>query len=143
MKKLSLLVALGIACSIAIAKPAVNVSTNAVQFASYSKQMHEMSAKYISQKQFGNANKTIEAWLNSYNALPDKEKTAYASVYASIMYNQACALTQTNEMFQALKALKEAVKAGFSNSEQAQNDPNLAQLKNYDEFSKILKSIKA
>lgn len=139
MKKLSLLIAMGIACSVAIAKPTVNVS----QFETYSQQMQEMSAKYISAKQFGNANKTIEAWLNSYKALSDKEKANYAPVYASIMYNQACALTQTNEMYQALKALKEAVKAGFNNSVQAQNDPNLAQLKSYDEFNKILKSIKA
>lgn len=59
------------------------------------------------------------------------------------MYNKACALTQKNEIFYALKALKEAVKAGFNNNTQAQNDPNLAQLKSYDEFNKILKSIKA
>lgn len=139
MKKLSLLIALGIACSIAIAKPTVNVS----QFETYSQQMQDMSAKYIGEKKFENANKTIEAWLNSYNLLSDKEKANYTSVYATIMYNKACALTQTNEMFYALKALKEAVKAGFNNSTQAQNDPNLAQLKSYDKFSKILKSIKA
>jgi hypothetical protein len=139
MKKLSLLIALGIACSIAIAKPTVNVS----QFETYSQQMQDMSAKYISEKKFDNANKTIEAWLNSYNLLSDKEKASYAPVYATIMYNKACALTQKNEMFYALKALKEAVKAGFNNSTQAQNDPNLAQLKSYDEFNKILKSIKA
>ena len=56
MKKLSLLIALGIACSIAIAKPTVNVS----QFETYSQQMQDMSAKYISEKKFDNANKTIE-----------------------------------------------------------------------------------
>ena len=139
MKKLSLLIAVGIACSMAIAKPAVNVS----QFETYSQQMQDMSAKYITAKQFANANKTIEAWLNSYQLLSDKEKANYASVYSTIMYNHACALTQTNEMYQALKSLKEAVKAGFNNSEQAQNDPNLAQLKSYDEFKKILNSIKA
>ena len=94
MKKLSLLIALGIACSIAIAKPTVNVS----QFETYSQQMQDMSAKYISEKKFDNANKTIEAWLNSYNLLSDKEKASYAPVYATIMYNKACALTQKNEM---------------------------------------------
>lgn len=139
MKKLSLLIAVGIACSMAIAKPAVNVS----QFETYSQQMQELSAKYITAKQFSNANKTIDAWLNSYNVLSDKDKAAYASVYSTIMYNHACALTQTNEMYQALKSLKEAVKAGFNNSEQAQNDPNLSQLKTYSEFKKILSTIKA
>jgi hypothetical protein len=139
MKKLSLLVALGIACSIAIAKPTVNVS----QFATYSQQMQDLSAKYINAKQFDNANKTIVAWLNSYELLSNKEKAAYASVYAGIMYNRACALTQTNDMFYALKSLKEAVKAGFTNKEQAQNDPNLSALKSYDEFKKILSSMKA
>ncbi len=139
MKKLSLLIALGIACSIAIAKPEVNVS----QFETYSQQMQEMSSKYIAAKQFDNANKTIVAWLNSYQLLSDKDKANYASVYSTIMYNQACALTQTNEMYQALKSLKEAVKSGFNNSEQAQKDPNLAQLKSYDEFKKIISSIKA
>jgi hypothetical protein len=46
-------------------------------------------------------------------------------------------------MFKALKALKEAVRTGFKNPSQAENDPNLAKLKAYDEFDKILKSIKA
>lgn len=139
MKKLSSLIALCIACSIAIAKPTVNVA----QFETYSQQMQEMSARYIAAKQFSNANKTVEAWLNSYKLLSDKDKAAYAPIYASIMYNQACALTQTNEMYQALKALKEAVKAGYSNVEQAKNDPNLSPLKSYDEFNKIINSIKA
>ena len=70
MKKLSLLIAVGIACSIAIAKPTVNVS----QFETYSQQMQDLSAKYITAKQFDNANKTIDAWLNTYNALSDKDK---------------------------------------------------------------------
>ena len=103
MKKLSILIAMGIVCSIAIAKPSVNVTT----FETYSKQMQEMSAKYISAKQFENANKTVEVWLNSYNALPDKDKATVAPIYANLMYNQACALTQSNEMYKALKALKE------------------------------------
>lgn len=139
MKKLSLLIAVGIACSMAIAKPTVNVS----QFETYSQQMQELSAKYITAKQFDNANKTIDAWLNSYNALSDKDKESYNAVYSTIMYNRACACTQRNEMYQALKSLKEAVKAGFVNKEQAENDPNLSALKSYDEFNKILKSIKA
>ncbi len=139
MKKLSLLIAMGIACSVAIAKPTVNVS----QFETYSQQMQEMSAKYITEKKFNSANKTIDAWLNSYKSLSDKEKANYATVYSTIMYNHACALTQTNEMYQALKSLNEAVKAGFKNIDQAQNDPNLSALKSYDEFKKILRSIKA
>lgn len=139
MKKLSILIAMGIVCSIAIAKPSVNVTT----FETYSKQMQEMSAKYISAKQFENANKTVEVWLNSYNALPDKDKATFAPIYANLMYNQACALTQSNEMYKALKALKEAVKSGYHNTTQAQNDPNLTPLKQYDEFKKIMDAIKA
>lgn len=139
MKKLSLLIAIGSLCLLSIAKPTVNVA----QFETYSQQMQALSAKYISTKQYGNATKTVDAWLNSYNALSDKDKAAYAPVYANIMYNHACALTQTNEMFQALKALKEAVKAGFNNRAQAENDPNLSNLKAYDEFSKILNAIKS
>ena len=130
---------MGIACSVAIAKPTVNLS----QFETYSQQMQEMSAKYITEKKFDNASKVITSWMNSYNALSDKEKANYSAIYSTIMYNHACALTQTNEMFYALKALKEAVKAGFNNKEQAQNDPNLTALKSYDEFKKILSSIKA
>ena len=133
MKKLSILVAMGIVCSIAIAKPSVNVST----FETYSQQMQEMSAKYISAKQFENANKTVEVWLNSYNALPDKDKTTVAPIYANLMYNQTCALTQSNEMYKALKALKEAVKSGYhNNTAQAKTIRNLTPLKQYDEFKK-------
>ena len=46
-------------------------------------------------------------------------------------------------MFQALKALKEAVKSGFSNRDKAENDPNLSKLKTYEEFGRILQTIKA
>lgn len=139
MKKLSLLIAMGIACSIAIAKPALNAST----FETYSAQMQQMSEKYIAAKQYGNANKTIEVWLSTYQSLSDKDKLANAARYAEIMYNRACSLTQTNEMFQALKALKEAVKSGFSNRDKAENDPNLSKLKTYEEFGRILQTIKA
>ena len=138
MKKLSSLIVLGIVCSMAIAKPSVNVSN----FDAYSTQMHGMAAKYVAEKQYINANKTIDVWLNSYQLLPSKEKENYHATYASIMYNRACALSQTNELFQALKALKEAVKAGFNDSNLAQNDPNLSPLKSYDEFTKIINSIK-
>ncbi len=139
MKKLSSLIALGIACSMAIAKPAVNTAT----FGTYSQQMQEMSAKYITEKQFSNANKTVEVWLNSYNLLSKTDKVAYAPVYAAILYHQACALAQTNDLYAALKALKEAAKSGFNNSEQAKNDPNLSPLKAYDEFNRIINSMKS
>jgi len=59
------------------------------------------------------------------------------------MYNQACSLTRTNDKFQALKALKEAVNAGFNNKAKLENDPNLVELKQYEEFNKILNSIKS
>ena len=139
MKKLSLLIALGSFVFLSIAKPEINVST----FETYSTQMNQMSARYISEKKFDNAAKVLEKWMDSYSALPEKEKANYNAVYSSIMYNQAVAYAQTNEMYKALKALKEAVRTGFSNREQAQNDPNLDKLKVYDEFGKILKSIKA
>ncbi len=139
MKKLSLLIAVGSLCLLSIAKPAINVS----QFETYSQQMQVLSSKYIASKQFVNANKTIEVWLNTYNTLSDKDKANYAPVYATILYNHACALTQTNDKFQALKALKEAVKAGYSNKIQAETDPNLDALRAYDEFSKIVNDIKS
>lgn len=138
MKKLSTLIALGIVCSMAIAKPTINVSS----FETYSQQMHGMAEKYVTAKQFSNANKAIDIWLSNYNLLSNSEKASYAPVYASIMYNRACALTQTNELYQALKALKEAVKAGFKDGEMALNDPNLKPLKAYNEFQKIIDSIK-
>ncbi len=139
MKKLSSLIALGIVCSMAIAKPTVNTAT----FGTYSQQMQQMSAKYITEKQFTNANKTVEVWLNSYNLLSKTDKITFAPVYAAILYNQACALAQTNDLYAALKALKEAAKAGFNNGEQAKNDANLSPLKVYDEFNKIIESMKS
>lgn len=139
MKKLSLLIALGSFVFLSIAKPEIN----STQFETYSQQMKTMSDKYISENKFDYANKTIEKWLLSYGQLPEKERATYNAVYSSIMYNQAIAYTQTNEMYKALKALKEAVRTGFNNGDQAQNDPNLAKLRTYDEFNKIIKSIKA
>ncbi|MDB5227871.1 MAG: hypothetical protein JWN78_2064 [Bacteroidota bacterium] len=139
MKKLSLLIALGSFVFLSIAKPEIN----STQFESYSQQMKTMSDKYISENKFDYASKTIDKWLLSYSQLPEKERANYKAVYSSIMYNQAIAYTQTNEMYKALKALKEAVRTGFNNGDQAQNDPNLAKLRSYDEFNKIIKSIKA
>ena len=139
MKKLSLMIALGILCSIAIAKPTTNVS----QFETYSQQMQQMSTKYVADKKFDYASKTTEKWLETYNALSTKDKANYSSLYANIMYNQACAYAQTNELYKALKSLKNAVNAGYSNSLQIENDENLNALKQYDEFKKIVNSIKA
>ena len=139
MKKLSLMIVLGSLCLLSIAKPAINVS----QFETYSQQMQALSAKYIAANQYENANKTVTVWLNSYNTLTDKEKANYSNVDAQIMYNQACSLTRTNDKFQALKALKEAVNAGFNNKAKLENDPNLVELKQYEEFNKILNSIKS
>lgn len=139
MKKLSLMIALGIACSIAIAKPTTNVS----QFETYSQQMQDLSAKYIADKKFDYAAKVIEKWTVSYDALSDKDKASYNTVYATIMYNQACAFAQTNELYKALQALKAAVKAGYNNTSQIENDVNLSTLKQFDEFNKIVRSIKS
>lgn len=139
MKKLSLMIALGILCSIAIAKPTTNVS----QFETYSQQMQQMSTKYVADKKFDYASKTTEKWLETYNALSEKDKVNYSSLYANIMYNQACAYAQTNELYKALKSLKNAVNAGYSNSSQIENDENFNAIKQYDEFKKIVNSIKA
>jgi hypothetical protein len=138
MKKLSLMIALGIVCSIAIAKPSVNVST----FETYSRQMQMMSEQYISEKKFDYATKALEQWVKSYNSLSEEEKGSFNAVYSDIMYQQARAYTQTNEMYKALKALKESVRTGFNNTDRALNDETLSPLKAYGEFSKILKTIK-
>lgn len=137
MKKLSFLIALGMLCSFAIAKPNVNVST----FETYSRQMQSMSEQYIADKKFDYAAKALEQWVKSYQALPDTEKSNFNAVYSDIMYQQARAYAQTNEMYKALKSLKEAVRTGFNNREKAINDEQLSPLKAYTEFSKIIKSI--
>lgn len=138
MKKLSLMIALGIICSLAIAKPTVNVSA----FETYSQQMQSLSEKYIIDKQYDNASKVIEKWIVSYDALTDKEKENYNAIYATIMYNQACAYAQTNDLYKALKALKAAVKAGYNNRNKIETDNNLFILKQFNEFNKIINSIK-
>jgi hypothetical protein len=139
MKKLSLLIALGSFVFLSIAKPAINVS----QFETYSAQMQSMASKYIQEKKFDYAEKAISKWMDSYAQLSENEKESYHNIYADILYQQAVAFTQTNELFKALKSLKEAVKAGFNDQSLAQNDPNLEALKSYDEFNKILQSIKS
>lgn len=137
MKKLSLLIALGSFVFLSIAKPSINAST----FETYSRQMQDLSARYIADKKFDYANKALEKWVESYNALSDTEKKQHNEAYSAIMYQQACAYTQTNELYKALKCLKESVRTGFSNSEQALNDPNLKELASYTEFKKIIQSI--
>ncbi|MBK9328356.1 MAG: hypothetical protein IPM95_03360 [Sphingobacteriales bacterium] len=137
MKKLSLLIALGSFVFLSIAKPSINVTA----FESYSRQMQDLSARYIADKKFDYANKAIEKWIESYNTLSANEKGQYNDVYSAIMYQQACTYTQTNELYKALKSLKESVRTGFSNSDQALNDPNLKELSSYTEFKKIIQSI--
>lgn len=132
------MIALGIICSLAIAKPTVNVSA----FETYSQQMQSLSEKYIIDKQYDNASKVIEKWIVSYDALTDKEKENYNAIYATIMYNQACAYAQTNDLYKALKALKAAVKAGYNNRNKIETDNNLFILKQFNEFNKIINSIK-
>lgn len=138
MKKLSLMIALGSFVFLSIAKPAIN----ATAFETYSKQMQAMTAQYMQEKKFDVAGKAIAKWIETYEALADKEKAAHRTTYAAAMYQQACSYAQTNEMFKALKSLKEAVKNGYGNKNEALNDPNLAPLKSYSEFNKIIDSIK-
>lgn len=134
------MIALGILCTIAIANP--STTTNVSTFETYSQQMQSLSVKYIADKQYNNAAKVIEKWMISYDALSNKEKESYNAVYATILYHQACAYAQTNELYKALKSLKDAVKAGYNNRNQIENDINLSNLKQFDEFNKIINSIK-
>jgi len=138
MKKLSLMIAIGCLCLLSIAKPMDNVN----QFETYTQQMKTLSENYLQKKQFSNANKTIDAWLNSYRTLTKEQQQNIAKQYAAILYNKACALTQIDEKYQALKMLKEAVNAGFNDKTKAENEPNLTNLKQYDTFAKILNEIK-
>ena len=89
-----------------------------------------------------NANKAVSKWLATYNALSSTEKENYKTVYANIMIEDAKALTQINQHYDALVCLKNAVKNGYSNAELLKTDSNLSALKTYSEFDKIVKSIK-
>ncbi|HUM50572.1 MAG TPA: hypothetical protein PK431_02115 [Chitinophagales bacterium] len=138
MKKLSLLIAVGSFVFLSIAKP----TTNATTFDSYSQQMQAMASKYVAEQKFENANKALSKWLDTYNALSATEKENYKTVYANIMIEEAKALTQINQHYDALVCLKNAVKNGYSNAELLTTDSNLSALKTYSEFDKIIKSIK-
>lgn len=138
MKKLSLLIAVGSFVFLSIAKPTTNVST----FDSYSQQMQAMASKYVAEQKFENANKAVSKWLATYNALSSTEKENYKDAYANILIDQAKALTQINQHYDALVCLKNAVKNGYSNAELLKTDSNLSALKTYSEFDKIVKSIK-
>ena len=139
MKKLFLWIVLAIACLNAKSNPSVAVS----DFERYSQQMSDLSSKYIADKQFENASKVIDIWLASYEKTTVSEKVACNQIYATILYNQACAYAQTNELFKALKALNESVKKGYSNKAQLENDVNLLPLKLFDEYKMILKKMKS
>lgn len=138
MKKLSLLIAAGALCLVSIAKPTVNVSA----FETYSQQMQTMTSNYNAEQKFANANKAASAWLTAYNALSTTEKANYKEIYATIMIEEAKALTQINQHYDALICIKNAVKNGYSNAELLNTDTNLAALKTYSEFAKIVDSIK-
>lgn len=138
MKKLSLLIAVGSFVFLSIAKPTTNVST----FETYSQQMQAMTSKYVAEQKFENANKAVTKWLATYNALSSTEKENYKTVYANIMIEEAKALTQINQHYDALVCVRNAVKNGYSNAELLTTDSNLSALKTYSEFDKIVKSIK-
>ncbi len=138
MKKLSLLIAVGSFVFLSIAKPTTNVTA----FDTYSQQMQAMASKYVAEQKFENANKALSKWLDTYNALSATEKENYKTVYANIMIEEAKALTQINQHYDALVCLKNAVKNGYSNAELLTTDSNLSALKTYSEFDKIIKSIK-
>jgi hypothetical protein len=138
MKKLSLLIAVGSFVFLSIAKPTTNVAT----FDTYSQQMQAMASKYVAEQKFENANKAIAKWLDAYNALPAKDKESYKATYANIMVENAKALTQVNQHYDALVCLKNAVKNGYSNADALNSDANFTALKSYSEFDKIVKSIK-
>jgi hypothetical protein len=135
MKKLSLLIAAGCLCLLSIAKPAVN----ATQFESYSQQMQMMAAKYNAEKKFDFASRMIDKWLESYNKLSDNDKSQFKNVYAILMIENAKALTQKNEHFNALSSLKKAIKSGYTNTNALKEDEQLMPLHTYSEFDKILK----
>ena len=101
-----------------------------------------MASKYVAEQKFENANKAVSKWLATYNALSSTEKENYKTVYANIMIEDAKALTQINQHYDALVCLKNAVKNGYSNAELLKTDSNLSALKTYSEFDKIVKSIK-
>ncbi len=137
MKKILLWIVLAIACYSAKSNPTMNVS----DFIRYSQQMNDLSAKYMADKQFADATKVIDKWLITYEKTSVTDKLSCQQIYASILYNQACAYAQSDELLKALKSLKEAVRMGFNNKFQLVNDGNLLPLKSFDEFKKIVKSM--
>lgn len=56
---------------------------------------------------------------------------------ALVLYNEACAYARGGEPEKAVASLAEAVDAGFSDSAQVDSDPDLASLRERDDFKKV------
>jgi hypothetical protein len=138
MKKLSSMMALGFLCLMAIAKP----TFNADQFKSYTSQMQTLSQKYLDANEAENAGKVVDKWVKDYYLLSAGQQTLMKSELATILFTKSKVYAVQNERGKALKAMREAISNGFKDYQSASTAPELASVRNDQEFVKLLDSIK-
>ncbi len=86
--------------------------------------------------------KVAEA-MRKYAALKKELDPQEQQMLAGAIYNEACALATDKQADKALVALREALKAGFSNAENLKTDSDLESLRSNPEFQKLLEEVVA
>ena len=78
-------------------------------------------------------------WMRQAMAAMDPEtRRQWEGLYAVALYNEACSLAWQGKRQQALRALKDAIQAGFQDLELLQQDEDLARLWNDDRFLNLV-----
>ncbi|XP_073145628.1 protein MET1, chloroplastic [Henckelia pumila] len=81
----------------------------------------------------GKYNEALEKFESVLGSKPEPEESAVAS------YNVACCYSKLNQIKAALSALDEALKDGFEDFKRIRTDPDLANVRETEEFESLLK----
>jgi len=100
------------------------------------KEMLEAQQLYT-QKEYAKGAALLEQLRNDPNLLHTDDKGA------GVLYDLACFYSLLGEKDKAVKALGEAVAAGFTNADQMQNDSDLANIRQEPEYQKLLAVVEA
>ncbi|MBA0750827.1 hypothetical protein Gogos_002212 [Gossypium gossypioides] len=81
----------------------------------------------------GNYEQALEKFESVLGSKPEPNEAAVAS------YNVACCYAKLNQIQAGLSALEDALEAGFEDFKRIRTDPDLANLKNSEQFEPLLK----
>ncbi len=138
MKKLSLWIALGFSALLATAKPALQAD----KFHDYGVQMQTLTQKYLDANEADKAAQVVDKWMADYYDLPAVHQKMMKQDLAAMLFTQSRVYAVQNQNDKAVKALKAAINAGFTDYRQAADAPELTTVRGDEEVVKLLESIK-